>query len=112
MAETTHDLGRLYVHGMKVPWRTPPIQLHGTSHEVEEPWRIGHCVVLRALPLPYAVVVGWWGPARTTEQMLEDEERTFVARSYGLDVNDIREDRYDEPVRAVRLPEHAGRNVL
>lgn len=89
MAET-HDLGRLYVHGMRVPWRTPPVQLRGTSHEVEEPWRIGHCVVLRLLFLPYAVVVGWWGPPRTREQMEADEDRDFQSRR-GPTVAELRE---------------------
>ena len=89
MAET-RDLGRLYVHGMKVPWRTPPIQLRGTSHEVEEPWRIGHCVVLRLLFLPYAVVIGWWGPGRTREEVERDERRTFTSRR-NASVEEIRE---------------------
>lgn len=89
MAET-HDIGRLYVHGMRVPWRTPPVQLQGTSHEVEEPWRIGHCVVLRVLFLPYAVVIGWWGPPRTLDEVKADEDKTFMARR-GPRIDELRE---------------------
>lgn len=91
MAET-HDLGRLYVHGMRVPWRTPPIQLRGTSHEVEEPWRIGRCVVLRLLLLPYALVIGWWGPGRSVEDVwaAEGSENGVIEARRGPTVDEIR----------------------
>ena len=70
MARTTHDLGRMYCHAMRVPRGGPVLQL-GTSHEVEEPWRVGRCAVLRLWKL--ALVVGWWGPGRSRTQMLADE---------------------------------------
>ena len=89
MAET-HDIGRFYFQGMRVPWLTPPIQLRGTSHEVEEPWRIGHCVVLRLLFLPYALVFGLWGPPRTREEMEAAEATDFSVRR-GPRIGEIRE---------------------
>lgn len=66
----THDLGRLYLHTMRVP-RGGPLRELGTTHEVEEPWRVGRCVVLRFWTV--ALVIGLWGPPRSTAQMLADE---------------------------------------
>lgn len=86
----THDLGHFYWHVVRVPWKTPPVQLRGTSHEVEEPWRIGHCVLLRLLFLPWCLVLGWWGPGRTLEEMQEAEDATFTSRR-GPTVEEIRE---------------------
>ena len=62
----THDLGRLYVHGLKVPTSGPLVE-RGTSHEVETPWRVGRCVVLRVWK--WAAVVGWWGAGRTLVEL-------------------------------------------
>ena len=95
----THDLGRLYWHLMRVPWHSPVLQLNGESHEVEEPWRIGRCWVWRLLCfLPFALVVGWWGPARTRAQMLADEagevyaaEDELAGEAEGVSVQAIRE---------------------
>ena len=70
MARTTHDLGRLYCHAMRVPRGGPVLQL-GTSHEVEEPWRVGRCVVLRLWRL--ALVLGWWDHGRSREDVLAAE---------------------------------------
>lgn len=87
----THDLGRLYAHGMRYPadgsW--PVIDL-GSSHEVEEPWRIGRCVVLR-LPLTRAAaVIGWWGPPRSYEELLEDERNSSRDTAGSLSVETLR----------------------
>lgn len=86
----THDLGQTYAHLMRVRWSMPPLQLHGTTHEVEEPWRIGRCILIRLLFLPYAVVIGRWGPPRTSEEVLEDETETFQSRR-NASVEEIRE---------------------
>lgn len=91
----THDLGRFYWHAMRVTWRTPLLQVDGESYEVEEPWRIGRCVVLRLLFLPFALVLGWWGPPRTRAEMLAAE--AFEAEALAIEeervsTEQIRED--------------------
>lgn len=83
----THDLGRLFVHTMRVPTGGPLVEL-GTTHEVEEPWRVGRSAVLRAWR--HALVVGWWGPGRTTAQMLADEASEIEAAE--VTAEQIRED--------------------
>lgn len=93
----THDLGRLYLHGMSVPRGGPVVEL-GTSHEVEEPWRVGRCVVLRVWK--WAAVVGWWGPGRTLGEMLAAEavEAEELARAEDrVSTEQIREDFRPEP---------------
>lgn len=72
----THDLGRLYTHTMRVPRGGPLVQFDGISYEVEEPWRVGRCAVLRIWKT--ALVLGWWGPHRTADQMLADERLSIV----------------------------------
>ena len=67
----THDLGHWYFHTMRVPWDTPLLQRDGLTHEVEEPWRIGHSWVLSLFSI--AVVVGRWGEERTLEEVAEAE---------------------------------------
>lgn len=91
----THDVGRFYWHVMHVTWKTPPVQLDGQSYEVEEPWRIGRCVLLRLLFLPYALVLGWWGPPRTLAEMLADEAaeaEELAEAEERVSVSQIRED--------------------
>ena len=68
---TTHDLGHWYFHTMRVPWDMPVLQRDGTTHEVEEPWRIGHSWVLSLFSI--AVVIGRWGEPRTLEDVVEAE---------------------------------------
>lgn len=87
----THDIGQTYAHLMRVRWSMPPLQLHGTTHEVEEPWRIGRCVLIRLLFLPYALVIGRWGTPRTQEEVYEAEMETFRCRR-NASVEEIRED--------------------
>ena len=67
----THDAGKLYWHTMRVPRSAPVFQRDGTTHEVARPWRVGRSWVLRVLSL--ALVVGWWGPHRSDEEMLAAE---------------------------------------
>lgn len=86
----THDLGKAYWHIVRVPGSTPLIQLQGLSHEVEEPWRIGHCVLLRLPVLPWCLVLGWWGAPRTSDEMLAAEKATFISR-HTPDTEEIRE---------------------
>lgn len=87
----THDLGHLYCHAMRVPRGGPLVQL-GTSHEVEKPWRVGRCVVLRLWAL--ALVLGWWGRGRSYEEMVA-EEAHLDARLPTVD--EIREDFRPQP---------------
>lgn len=95
MAQETHDLGRLYCHTLEVPRDSPRVQLDGTSHEVEEPWRIGRCILVRLGGR--ALVVGWWGRGRTAEEVIEaelaeiepSEDELAAARS--VDVEAIRQ---------------------
>lgn len=94
----THDLGRLYIHSMTVPRSGPLVEL-GTSHEVEEPWRVGRCVVLRVWKR--ALVVGWWGPGRTREEVVAAE---LDAQAVDVPVDDIRDRFRPEPGHAL-LPE-------
>lgn len=82
----THDLGKLYTHTMRVPRGGPVLEL-GISHEVEEPWRVGRCVVLRVWKL--ALVAGWWGSGRTYEQMAAEE---IDEQDAGVSTDEIRED--------------------
>lgn len=103
--DETHDIGRrLYWHTLRVPRSVPVLQLDGVTHEVEPPWRIGRCVVLRVLS--FALAVGWWGPARSAEEMLEDERLELfndvdddeLAHEAEVGVDSIREDfREQEP---------------
>lgn len=101
--DETHDLGPLYWHTMRVPRTVPVLQRDGVTHEVEPPWRIGRCVVLRVWKR--ALAVGWWGAARSEEEMLEDErlelfgpDEDELAHEAGVGVDAIREDfREQEP---------------
>jgi hypothetical protein len=95
----THDLGRFYWHAMRVTWKTPPLQLDGVSYEVEEPWRVGRCLVLRLFVLPYALVLGWWGPPRTYEDVLaaESADDELAAVEDRVSTAEIREDFRPQP---------------
>lgn len=101
MARETHDLGRLYCHGMRYPaGRWPRLDI-GTSHEVEEPWRIGRCVVVRIPLTRAAAVIGWWGRGRTIDEV----------RLAELDNNDVSEPVTPETVRAWQAPPVPETNV-
>lgn len=86
----THDAGRLYWHTMRVPRDSPLLQRDGKTREVEQPWRVGHSWVLRVFGA--ALVVGWWGAARTDEQMLADEAAADDFRTPSITPDDIRVD--------------------
>lgn len=87
----THDLGRFYWHTLRVPRVSPLLQLDGVTHEVEEPWRIGRCWVLRLWT--FALVLGWWGPPRTPEEVVAAElgDDDEPAHDAGVEVEAIRE---------------------
>lgn len=91
----THDVGQWYWHLLRVPWRTPPLQLRGTSHEVEEPWRIGRCVLLSVAGR--SLVLGKWGPGRTYDELMAAEAAREPAPL--PTVEQIREDFRPEPER-------------
>lgn len=102
MARETHDLGPIYVHTMRVPRGGPVLEL-GTSHEVEEPWRVGRCVVLRLWKL--ALVAGWWGAPRTREEMVADEDANMQRDLPPITLENIREDFRPEERPHELLPE-------
>lgn len=59
----THDLGRFYA--TRVHYATtenPPFMEVGQTCMIEEPYRVGKCLVLRVPFSRHAVVIGWWGP--------------------------------------------------
>ena len=99
MARETHDLGRLFTHGMTIPTGGPRVEI-GTSHEVEKPWRVGRSVVLKVWPT-YAIVLGWWGAGRTREEVVAAE---LDAQAVDVPVDDIRDRFRPEPGHAL-LPE-------
>ena len=101
MARHTHDLGSWYWHVMRVPALTPPVQLQGLSHEVEDPWRIGRCVLLRLGLLPLVLVLGKWGPGRTREEM---EQVELAPEAVAIDTAAIREKFRPPPVAAGLVP--------
>lgn len=100
MALETHDVGRLYWHTMAVPTGGPLVEL-GQSHEVEEPWRVGRCVVLRVWRR--ALVVGWWGRGRSLAEVVAAEkaeldlQREDWAKAKPL-LDQIRDDFRPQPV--------------
>lgn len=99
--DETHDLGRLYLHTMRVPRGVPVLQLHGTTHEVDAPWRIGRCWVLRFFV--FALAVGWWGPPRTLSEVKSAEMREDA--DAGVTVEAIRDDfREQEPRTSSESP--------
>lgn len=109
--DETHDCGNLYFHTMRVPRTVPVLQRDGTTHEVDEPWRVGRCWVLRFFA--FALAVGWWGPPRTRAQMLDDEAREAeavadaeeIAYEASVGVQQIREDfREQEPRTSSESP--------
>lgn len=96
----THDLGRLYVHGLKVPTSGPLVE-RGTSHEVETPWRVGRCVVLRVWK--WATVVGWWGADRTLDELQAAES---LAAPVDVSVDMIRDDFRPEDTMGGNIVSH------
>lgn len=83
----THDLGRLYWHTMRLPRDIPVLQLDGQSYEVDQPWRIGHCWILRVLS--FALVIGWWGVPRTLSEVKSAEmgAETYLPNAHGEDAD-------------------------
>lgn len=54
----THDIGSVFVHGMRVDRVAPRMHL-GHTKEIEEPFRHGRSIVVR-LFRGWAVVIGRW----------------------------------------------------
>lgn len=63
----THDLGRLFVHGLNYPFPGAPLVDRANTVEVEPPYRRGRGLCVRYTPRR-AFVVGWWGPPTWEEQ--------------------------------------------
>lgn len=76
------NIGKLYVTGLKYPHRKPlPVAEIGWTHEIEEPFRKGSCLVLRLPFTKPALVIGWWG-----QEQEEDDALTAAIWGRTLDV--------------------------
>ena len=76
------NFGPLYVQLIGYPHRKPlPIIEKGWTHEIEEPYRRGSCLVFRVPFTKPGFVVGKWAEAQT-----EDEALTAAIWGRELDV--------------------------
>ena len=67
-----HDLGPLFVHGIKLQKKSPIFHRY-PSHEVAPPYRWSNSLIIRIPWCRQGLVVGLWRSAdRTEEQMLLD----------------------------------------
>jgi hypothetical protein len=75
------NIGPLYVTTVKYPHRNfSPIIEKGWTHEIDEPYRRGSCLVVR-LPFTHpGIVIGLWGAA-------QDEEDALTAAIWGRQLN-------------------------
>lgn len=76
------SIGPLYVQGIKYPHRNfLPIVEKGWTHEIEEPYRKGDCLVFRLPFIKHAIAIGRWGEE-------QDETEALTAALWGrhLDV--------------------------
>lgn len=75
------NIGPIYVTGLKYPHRKLlPVIEKGWTHEIEEPFRRGSCLVFR-LPFTHpALVIGWWGPE-------QNEDEALTAAVWGRELN-------------------------
>lgn len=65
------QIGSLYVDTLKYPHRKAfPIAETGWTNEIEEPYRLGSCLVFRFPFTKPALVVGWWKYAQDEESAL------------------------------------------
>ena len=77
------DIGPLYVQVIKYPHRKPlPVVEKGWSHEIEEPYRKGSCLVFRLPYTKHGLVFGLWGASQE-----EDEALTAAIWGRHLDVS-------------------------
>ena len=77
------NIGPLYVTGLTYPHRKPlPILEKGWTHEIEEPFRRGSCLVLRLPFTKPGLVIGWW-----VESQNEDDALTAAIWGRNLDVS-------------------------
>lgn len=58
MAET-RGIGPLYWHTMNVPARGP-VATRDTTHEIDEPYRVGQALILRVPGTGACLVIGRW----------------------------------------------------
>lgn len=76
------NIGPLYVTGLKYPHRKPlPVVEKGWTHEIDEPFRRGSCLVFRLPFTKPALVIGWW-----LETQDEDDALTAAIWGRKLDV--------------------------
>lgn len=65
------NIGLLYVTGLKYPHRKPlPVVEKGWTHEIDEPFRRGSCLVFRLPFTKPAFVIGWWHETQAEEDAL------------------------------------------
>jgi hypothetical protein len=65
------NIGPLYVTGLKYPHRKPlPVVEKGWTHEIDDPFRRGSCLVFRLPFTKPAIVIGWWQEAQAEEDAL------------------------------------------
>lgn len=82
----THDLGRVFVHGLKYPQIDPPLVELGRSQMIEEPFRKGRSISIRLPWTNYALVLGVWG-----RQQSELDALNWVLSSYEAPIETLRE---------------------
>lgn len=76
------SIGPLYVQKIEYPHRKPlPIVEKGWTHEIDEPFRRGECLVFRMPFVKSAIALGRW-------VAVQDEEEALTAAIWGrhLDV--------------------------
>jgi hypothetical protein len=73
--------GPLYVKTLKYPHRKPlPVIEKGWTHEIEEPFRRGSCLVFR-LPFTHrGFVLGWWLES-------QDEDSALTSAIWGRELD-------------------------
>jgi hypothetical protein len=68
-----HDIGnKYYAHTMQYPTKDFPLIEEGTTHEIEEPYRYGRCLVTRLPWTRTALVVGKWVSVQDERSNLEE----------------------------------------
>jgi len=79
---TTHDLGRLFWHPIKLKLKSSIIHRYPT-HEVDEPYRWANSFILRLPCTEYGLVMGWWHKTERTE------EQALIAAMEGRRMTDL-----------------------
>lgn len=87
----THDLGPLFVHGIKLRKDSPLVHTF-PSHEMEEPYRRSNTLILRLPRGHRGVAIGWWRrTTRTEEQALLEalQGRKMTDDEFSAALNDV-----------------------